>query len=232
MGLWRQSITNHLYWVAASTPDGNGNVMKAKWESLMNHVQNKHEHHNELFPSCSHGQLEESDKEWMKPNTKSAVKLEEIVLSRTLSNDITKLSPLYQTSSLEAFHSLILKFAPKHTSFSNLGMKCRLYLAALHFNENSHRMQAITKAGRLQYSIRFPKFKKGGYTVQVTKCGPTFRYTTILLQSLFEGYRHSPSVLRDSIANVRAAIPPPLAAGMTRPVKEEAVAAHVSRFRH
>ena len=230
VGLWRQSVTNHLYWVAASTPGGDGEVMKAKWESIMNHIQDKHVHDNALFASCAHDPLDNPDREWLKPNTKPSVKLEELLLNKTLLKDIGKLSPGCQTSSLEAFHSLILKFAPKHTSFSNLGMQSRLYLAALHYNENSDRMQAVTKSGHPQYSLRFPKFKKGGYTIKVNKCGPTYRYTSVLVQSLFEGYRHSPAALQGSIAHVRAAVPPSLAAAMERPVKEQAVAAHVSRF--
>ena len=49
----------------------------------------------------------------------------------------------------------------------------RIQLAALHFNENAHRDQAVTKAGELRYGIVFPKYKKGGYIVKVTK-DPTY----------------------------------------------------------
>lgn len=33
-----------MYWTAASTPDGNGQMMLEKWQSVANHVQNIHEH--------------------------------------------------------------------------------------------------------------------------------------------------------------------------------------------
>ena len=42
----------------------------------------------------------------------------------------------------------------------------RLLLAALHYNNNSSKQQAVTKAGEEQYSILFPKYKKGGFIVR------------------------------------------------------------------
>ena len=66
---WNKSLTNHLYWVAASTPDGDGDVMWAKWESVENHIHNVHEGHNRLFPTCAHEELEgnQQRKKWIKP---------------------------------------------------------------------------------------------------------------------------------------------------------------------
>jgi len=52
-----------------------------------------------------------------------------VVLNTRLLNDVTKLSPLHQTSSIESFHSLILRFAPKTFCFSYLGILSR-YLAS------------------------------------------------------------------------------------------------------
>lgn len=37
----------------------------------------------------------------------------------------------------------------------------RLYLAALHFNENSQRKQATTKTGNAMYAVSYPKARKG-----------------------------------------------------------------------
>ena len=50
----------------------------------------------------------------------------------------------------------------------------RLQLAAMHYNENSERMQSVTLAGRPRYAIRFPKSKKGGYVVRAEKTRPTY----------------------------------------------------------
>lgn len=83
-----------------------------------------------------------------------------------MKRDIPKLSPLYQTSQIEAFHSAVNLFAPKMVFFSYYDMYCRyvydiilmlnnlfydnlmvidlwvffllrLMVAALHFNENT-----------------------------------------------------------------------------------------------
>ena len=39
-------------------------------------------------------------------------------------------------------------------------LHARIQLAALHFNENADREQAITKTRKQRYSIVFPKYKK------------------------------------------------------------------------
>ena len=54
--------------------------------------------------------------------------LEKVLLERRFLADVSKMSTGEQTASLEAFHSLIIHFAPKHTAFSWLGMRSRYYL--------------------------------------------------------------------------------------------------------
>ena len=114
--------------------------------------------------------------------------------------DIAKLSPHHQTSSLEAFHDVILRFAPKNLVYPFLGMLCRwdyllwtfahflqlfscliflfnvrLYLAALHYNENSDRGQATTSSGDLMFRLTFPKARKGECRAKPVKTEATFR---------------------------------------------------------
>jgi hypothetical protein len=69
VGKWIKSICNHMYWCAASTPTGDGEVMAAKWNSVTNHIQNIHQGHGQPFDACSHGRLtgRERKKKWMKP---------------------------------------------------------------------------------------------------------------------------------------------------------------------
>ena len=58
-------MVNNLYWVAASTPDGDGDLMLAKFSSIVNHILNVHHHDSQLFPHCAHGELAERD--WLSP---------------------------------------------------------------------------------------------------------------------------------------------------------------------
>ena len=48
VGQWTESLVNHLYWCAASTPSGNGDDIKAKWISLNNHIHNIYHGHEEI----------------------------------------------------------------------------------------------------------------------------------------------------------------------------------------
>ena len=68
IGEWEKSLINHLYWSVVSTPSGNAEMIKAKWLSLDNHINNKHSGHDENFPRCSHGVLKGQDrnKKWFK----------------------------------------------------------------------------------------------------------------------------------------------------------------------
>ncbi|KAI4824031.1 hypothetical protein KUCAC02_012576 [Chaenocephalus aceratus] len=69
IGEWIQSILNHLYWCAVSTPDGNGEIIAEKWLSLNNHIINIHTKHGRVFEKCAHGRLpaaQNRKKKWLK----------------------------------------------------------------------------------------------------------------------------------------------------------------------
>ncbi|XP_033741770.1 uncharacterized protein LOC117328352 [Pecten maximus] len=61
---WIKAIVNHMHWVSASC-DGDGELVSAKWLSLLNHISNKHEGHSEKYAACEHGEITE-DREWLK----------------------------------------------------------------------------------------------------------------------------------------------------------------------
>jgi len=211
---WAKSIVNHLYWSVASSSTGEEAV--AKWVSVANHVQNVHQHDDWLFPACAHGDLDSDHRtKWLEPCTKACERLADIVTRKQLLADVAKLSRHQQTSAVEGFHSLILKFAPKNLIFSYRSMLCRLYLAALHFNENADRSQRVNAAGEPIFSLRFPKFKKGGYSVMPVKDAPTYKYVDELLQLLFTSVLQDPAHYHQ--LNTDIIVPPALCSDFQRP---------------
>ena len=62
---WIKGIRNHLYWSTMSTEMGFGEMIVAKWKSIMRHVANKHEDHpDKLFPKCAHDDIK--PRQWVK----------------------------------------------------------------------------------------------------------------------------------------------------------------------
>lgn len=83
----------------------------------------------------------------------------------------------------------VYKFA--HHYFS------RTYLTAMHFNENSHRMQATNSQGLPSFSIRYRRFKKMEATVRKEKVKPT--YSKYICRNGFDWlsvYRASKNICR------------------------------------
>ncbi|XP_030222827.1 uncharacterized protein LOC115551293 [Gadus morhua] len=225
---WRRGISNHVYWAATSSSTGAEKV--AKWTSLINHIQNIHSHDNPAFPKCLHPVRRTRDpKKWFQPGTKALYKVEKILTSKRVLTDVEKLSSKYQTSTLEAFHSVILRFTPKNVVFPFIGMLCRLYLAAMHFNENAGRCQAKTNSGRLRYKLSFPKAKKGAATVKAVKTQRTYCYTLSLMHLLFEEVVPNPLPYLEECQQIP--VPSSLSSQHERPPLKDAIAAHVSRFR-
>ena len=70
LSLWSQSISNHMYWSSASTPEGpdRTNTVKEKWLSIRNHVADIPEGHGTFFPRCEHDDLE--PRAWIKNGKK------------------------------------------------------------------------------------------------------------------------------------------------------------------
>ncbi|PIK35763.1 hypothetical protein BSL78_27407 [Apostichopus japonicus] len=228
-GAWAKSVSNHLYWVAASTPDGDGDVMLAKWLSVANHIQDVHQHDSDLFPRCVHGELNVPGrkKKWLQPSTEVCEKMVQVITAKCLQKDVMQLSSAYQTSNVESFHSVVIHFAPKNTHYSYHGMISRLQLAALHFNENSSRSQATTNEGKERFAMRFPKFKKGQATVSKVLTDATYGYVEKLTSTLLQLCKAGRSTIEDL---EEASAPPPLASSYVHPDKEEAVQQHKSRY--
>ena len=136
---------NHLYWCVASTEDGDGETILAKWLSLDNHVHDMHQHASPKFKQCAHTQL--SKRKWFKRrkciaivmcykvfifactfnlDTKPSQALTALITNNNILKAIRRLSPVHQTSSLESFHSVLNHFASKMRAFYYPIMNSRL----------------------------------------------------------------------------------------------------------
>ncbi|XP_078025289.1 uncharacterized protein LOC117260943 [Epinephelus lanceolatus] len=123
----------------------------------------------------------------------------------------------------------MLHFAPKHTSFSFLGMYSRLLLAALHYNNNGSREIARTSDGEACFAVSYPRFRKGDCVVRPVKEKPSYAYASALMESLRVGYSRSPQALREKSALLSSATPAPLCRSFQHINKDEAIGQHSAR---
>ena len=196
--------------------------------NLCSITQNIHDGHGDLFPVCSHPKLSKLDEratKWLKPDSEVTDGLQKILENKSLLKDIRNASPYGQTSGVEQYHSVVNHFAPKMYHFSFKGMKSRLLLAAMHYNENSGRNQQQNKQGELRYAITISKYKKGGYIVRRILGKGTYNYTETLFERLTEKLQQPRITDNDEEANLL-----PLCSNFTRTDKTMAVKENITRF--
>jgi len=168
--------------------------------------------------------------------SKAFKELESVITSKHLIKDIPKLSNEHQTSLVEVLHKVDIYFAPKHTHFFYQGMKARLQIAALHFNENANKPQRKLKhgenAGAGQWLVSYPKYKKGGAVAKEVKEDCTYDYIKTLFEELFELRRQFPSygAAQREVQAMLQVLPKPLTSQHIRQEKEAVVTQHKSRF--
>ncbi|KAG0444130.1 hypothetical protein HPB47_014140 [Ixodes persulcatus] len=140
---WKSTIIRHLYW-CARTSDGDGDLVLAKWKSIMRHVIDIHIHQDPLHPACAHGDI--GNRKWLeegKPSrgtccsylylkiphfctgTETFRRLESVLMPAHLLRDIPRISPKEQTYALESFHGILVHFAPKSSKFKYERMLAR-----------------------------------------------------------------------------------------------------------
>ncbi|XP_077548003.1 uncharacterized protein LOC144160657 [Haemaphysalis longicornis] len=241
IAMWSHSVVLHMYH-AVVVGAGDGELAVAVWLSMLNHVQDIHDGHSELYRTCQHGQLQ--PRKWIYPGTDAYDKLRSIVSTKRLLDDIRQVSPNFQTSGVESFHAIINRFAPKALSFSSAGMEARCTLAALHYNENAGRDQAVTKAGEPRWQLNMPKAGTGDCTVVAIKKPPTYKYVARLREAVDDILITGPPppddvlggncVLPDESSSAAALLGEPVeeqpAVPTTAELKKALVAARMSRY--
>lgn len=108
-------------------------LRKKKWIGVLFHIQNKHKWTgSNKFTKYEHPPLPRKKakaKEWIKANSDAFLPVQSIVLNKTLLADLNHPTRFSHTGTLEVYHSLYNKWAPKSQHFSYLGMITRSQLA-------------------------------------------------------------------------------------------------------
>lgn len=211
----------------AALGQGDWDLIVSMWRSMLNHVCDVHEGHEGPFAECLHKPLE--DREWIERDSPAHLKLRAILDNPRLLSDLRQLSSTTQTSSLESFNNLLIRFAPKSIAYSRDGMEARTRLAVLHYNENASRPQARTRKGAKRFKVKMPRGRKGHFTVAAVKRAPTFDYVRGLLGDVVA--RCSTTSLRTTISESSTPREHFMTTGFKRPSTDQLVEAHYKRFR-
>ncbi|XP_064469554.1 uncharacterized protein LOC135384273 [Ornithodoros turicata] len=222
--LWCESIIRHLYWCARTSD--NGELLLAKWETVVRHAINVHSHPNSLHPVCFHGDL--GEREWLHEGTETYKKLHDILLAKQLVKDIPQLSSAQQTFGLETFHAVLIHFAPKSYSFSDQGMVARTALAALHYNANADRIAQV-RDGVVKHRLKPSKVRKTWIAVPV-KEDALYTYTDDLKSAVYERIALYPSFRKARAALVELSLPTRSSSYGERPELSDVLDSQYSRF--
>ena len=190
---WIQCISNHLWWCAA-TCNGQAEVLREKWLSMLEHIVNKHTWKSspkfQFVKKCGHAVMSRREKKsitWLKKGSPSLVALEEVVTNQKLLKDLAKLTEFHHTGQLESYHSLMTKYVPKREHFSYNGMVARTQLAILDHNANTNRSQAEVKKGPCQgekrYKLLCAKQRKN-WVVKEIKTPKVYGYTEDMMDDV------------------------------------------------
>ena len=228
---WIQSVSNHLWW-SIQTCGGNPEVLKEKWESIVNHVANVHQwRKGKHFRKCAHHKLSEREQKsikFLKPGSPAHVALEEVVLNENLIKDLRMVTEFHHTGNLEVFHSSLLKYAPKREHFSYSGMVARTQLAILDHNHNTGRKHAVVKRGpnkgSLKYKVVFPKGRNRWVAKPILE-DKSYSFVADLMAAttVFKADEATQT------ATQKVKLPKNIAK-VERPPKEQVVQSHISRL--
>ncbi|XP_041479210.1 uncharacterized protein LOC121426873 [Lytechinus variegatus] len=168
---WTQAINNHIWW-AAQHCRGDPELIIEMIQSITHHICNIHHWNScDLYHNCAHREFTEEEieaRKWFVPGSKAHTALQEVLFDTRLVKDMRHLTQACHTGSIEAYHNLYLKYAPKRLHFKYPAMLGRSQLAVLDHNHNVEAKQATVKCprrgtapkGSLRYRYVFSKHTK------------------------------------------------------------------------
>ncbi|XP_064467799.1 uncharacterized protein LOC135378644 [Ornithodoros turicata] len=197
-----------MYWSAAMSGD-DIELRLSIWKSINNHVANVHDGHDGQYTRCLHGSLERRD--WLCPGSPEHSRFVSLTTDRCLLKDIAQLSPAGQTYSLESFHAVIIHFASKSVPYTPAVMQARTRLAALHFNENANRVQAVKRSGEGKFKIKLQRAREGHYVACPLNVDATYDYIRDLMEETVAACQRF-RTFDEAFAASNEDVPPPMTA--------------------
>ena len=227
---WIKSVSNHLWW-ACQTCDGNAQLLKEKWLSVLHHTVNVHSWGgSDYFQQCDHPPLLPDASErikWLTPDSSSHEALRGAVMDRNLLKALQQMTGFYHTGDLEVYHSLLLKYCEKRNHFSYEGMLARTELAALDHNYNLARKLAQTSTGMPRYKLIYPKGRNEWVAKPITDA-KSYDYINGMMARVVEARHSVPHELSRSAIKFPSL--PSNIAPVPRPPKDDIIHRHKSRF--
>ena len=229
---WIKSVSNHLWW-CAETCEGNKELLREKWISIVHHTANIHSWDSaDIYHECPHPPIprDEARKKRWQPGSAAHDALREVVFDKNLLKDIQLLSLCSHTGNLEVYHSVQTRYVPKSQHFSYKGMVARTQLAALDHNANTGRQQAtVTRGanqGELQYKLVFPKHTKEWVAKPIME-KTSRNYLNPILDAIVDRKRKKP---RERSATLTAPHIPKNIASKPRPPRADVITKLTTRF--
>jgi hypothetical protein len=229
IGPWIKAVVNHL-WFSSASCDGDPDVLREIWSSIIFHVQDIHEWADKThFHACNHPPLTDDEsrrKKWIEPNSPALEAFASVILDKLIMKDIGKLSCFSHTGNLESYHSEMIRYMPKNKYFSYQGMICRTQLCAMDHNIHVNREQIVNRSGPRvglpRYSHSCPKGRDHWIAKKVkeTKTYPHLpKLCCTVVESVISGKKPCPLTKPDLPARIT---------GVERPSLDESL--KYSRF--
>ncbi|XP_076119137.1 uncharacterized protein LOC143100082 [Alosa pseudoharengus] len=204
-----------------------------RWTSVLHYIRGIHRwEENGREYQCAHPPLSEEDQEkkrWLEHDSPAFRALKELVEDKTLLRDLRQMALFKHTGSLEVFHNVTLKYAPKRLHFTYDSMRARTELAIIDHNINIGREQKTTLEGKPQYKYMYTK------TTQQWVAKPVYEPTS---QDFRKDLMEDVLKLREEKSLEPWPRPPPRPrrllqniAPVPRPDPSELVAQRLSRFK-
>ncbi|XP_065662494.1 uncharacterized protein LOC136085098 [Hydra vulgaris] len=137
---WIPPVVNHFWW-SVGTSNKNPHLMYEKFSSILYHIQNVHKWGGcSYFHKCEHepySKQNEDSRNWLDAKSDTSQFLVYLVKSKSLKEIFENLTEAIQTTNVEVFNNLLLKFIPKQYHFKYDHMVMGAYLAALDHNFNA-----------------------------------------------------------------------------------------------